>query len=213
MVLGPMIGQRLREVKARPTAGTAERRRWDELMSVHHHLPFRRLVGRSLRHVAVLGEQWPALIGRHAGAFKLKPRDAWTGWLPEQQFRRLHLITDNTRFVILPGHGVANLASRVPGLSLRRVSPLHRPPHHHLPSPRPPSVPRRAFTRNQLLASLLSRIRSKGTGPVFLESRDEGVRKVLRNGEAHSGRRPVNEGRTSNSNISPALSAARRGDG
>ena len=51
----------------------------------------------------------------------------------------------------------------------------------------------RTFTRNQLLVSFLSRIRSKRTGDVFLESRGEGVRKILEDGEAHSGRRPEYE--------------------
>ena len=51
----------------------------------------------------------------------------------------------------------------------------------------------RTFTRNQLLVSFLSRIRSKRTGEVFLESRGEGVRKILQDGEAHAGRRPEYE--------------------
>ena len=51
-------------------------------------------------------------------------------------------------------------------------------------------MPYRTFTRNQLLVSFLSRVRSKRTGQVFLESRGEGVRKILETGEAHSGRRP-----------------------
>ena len=54
-------------------------------------------------------------------------------------------------------------------------------------------MPYRTFTRNQLLVSFLSRIRSKRTGQVFLESRGEGVRKILQDGEAHSGRRPTYE--------------------
>ena len=54
-------------------------------------------------------------------------------------------------------------------------------------------MPYRTFTRNQLLVSFLSRIRSKRTGQVFLESRGEGVRKILQDGEAHSGRRPMYE--------------------
>ena len=51
----------------------------------------------------------------------------------------------------------------------------------------------RTFTRNQLLVNFLSRIHSKRTGQVFLESRGEGVRKILEDGEAHSGRRPKYE--------------------
>ena len=50
-------------------------------------------------------------------------------------------------------------------------------------------MPYRTFTRNQLVVSFLSRTRSKRTGQVFLESRGEGVRKSLQDGEAHSGRR------------------------
>ena len=54
-------------------------------------------------------------------------------------------------------------------------------------------MPYRVFTRNQLLVNFLSRIHSKRTGRVFLESRGEGVRKILEGGEAHSGRRPKYE--------------------
>ena len=54
-------------------------------------------------------------------------------------------------------------------------------------------MPYRTFTRNQLLVSFLSRLRSKRTGQVFLESRGDGVRKILKDGEAHSGRRPEYE--------------------
>ena len=129
------MAQRLREVTVRPTAGAGERQRWDALMAAHHYLPFRGLVGRSLRHVAVLGEHWLALIGWHAGAFKLKARDRWIGWLPEQQFRRLHLIANNARFVILPGCSVPNLASQVLALNVRRLSEDMRAAHGHLVLP------------------------------------------------------------------------------
>ena len=52
-------------------------------------------------------------------------------------------------------------------------------------------MPYRTFTRNQLLVSFLSRLRSKRTGQVFLESRGEGVLKIMRVGEAHAGRVPA----------------------
>ena len=53
------------------------------------YLPFRGLVGRGLRHVAVPDGRRLALIGWRTGAFELKARDEWIGWLPEQRFRRL----------------------------------------------------------------------------------------------------------------------------
>lgn len=55
------------------------------------------------------------------------------------------------------------------------------------------TMPFRVFTRNQLLVSLLSRMKSRRTGRAFLESRGEGVRRILEASEAHSGRRPLYE--------------------
>jgi ATP-dependent DNA helicase RecG len=55
------------------------------------------------------------------------------------------------------------------------------------------TMPYRVFTRNQLLVSFLSRMKSRRTGQAFLESRGEGVRRILDGSEAHSGRRPVYE--------------------
>ena len=112
----------LRAVTVRPTWGAQEHRRWDRLVEEHHYLRFHGVVGRGLRHVAVHGETWLALIGWQPGAFKLAARDRWIGWSAEQQFRRLHLIANNSRFAILTPERVPNLASRVLGLSLRRVS-------------------------------------------------------------------------------------------
>jgi predicted transposase YbfD/YdcC len=113
----------LRSVRVRPTRGAQEHRRWDRLVASHHYLSFEGLFGKALRHGATLGESWIALVGWQAAALKLAARDRWIGWSPQQQRERLHLITQNSRFVILPAwQGAANLASRVLGLSLRRLS-------------------------------------------------------------------------------------------
>ncbi|MBN1612583.1 MAG: putative DNA binding domain-containing protein [Polyangiaceae bacterium] len=52
------------------------------------------------------------------------------------------------------------------------------------------TLPYRVFTRNQLLVAFLSKLRSRRTGRALLESRGEGVRRILDESEAHSGRRP-----------------------
>ena len=111
----------LRAVRVRPTHGAREHRRWDRLVARYHYLAFQGLFGQALRHVATLGATWIALLGWQAAALKLTARDRWIGWSPQQQ-RRLHLVTQNSRFVILPGFHRPNLASRVLGLSLRRLS-------------------------------------------------------------------------------------------
>lgn len=55
------------------------------------------------------------------------------------------------------------------------------------------TMPYRVFTRNQLLVSFISRMKSRRSGRAFLESRGEGVRRILEASERHSGRQPVYE--------------------
>ena len=70
--------------------------------------------GAALRQVAELpGGEWAAMLGWSPGAFKVGAQERWLGWLPEQQFRQLHLIASNVRILVLPGFRVPNLASRV----------------------------------------------------------------------------------------------------
>ncbi len=68
-------------------------------------------------------------------------RDRWLGWTLEQQLRRLQLVAQNGRFVVLPTfQGLPNLAARVLWLSLQRLAlPEERQrweglvdQHHHL---------------------------------------------------------------------------------
>ncbi|MBF0495676.1 MAG: putative DNA binding domain-containing protein [Deltaproteobacteria bacterium] len=53
------------------------------------------------------------------------------------------------------------------------------------------TLPYRQYTRNQLLMSFLSRIKNKETGISYIEARGEGVRKIMSESLAHSGKEPV----------------------
>ena len=100
-----------------------ERVKWDALMDRHHYLGFKRFAGRGLRYVAEWGGRWLALAGWQAGALKCRPRDRWIGWHRKEMFGRLHLLANNTRFVVLGERGVfANLASWMMSAMLRRLS-------------------------------------------------------------------------------------------
>ncbi len=55
------------------------------------------------------------------------------------------------------------------------------------------TMPFRVFTRNQLLVTFLSKLKSRRTSRALLESRGEGVRRILEESERHSGRRPTYE--------------------
>ena len=75
----------LSEVSVRPAAGGAGRAEQDRLMDAHHYPGFRCLFGGGVRHVAVTANGcWLVLLGWQCGAFKVKARDAWIGWAPEQ---------------------------------------------------------------------------------------------------------------------------------
>ena len=100
-----------------------ERPKFDWLLREQHYLHDPVLTGQSLRYVAELDGQWVALIAFSAAALHLKAREQWLGWSPRQRARRLGLVVNNSRFLVLPERPrYPNLASRVLGLCMRRLS-------------------------------------------------------------------------------------------
>lgn len=88
-----------------------------------HYLESSRLAGQSLRYVAEVDGQWVALLTFSAPALHLKGRERWIGWSPRQRARRLGFVVNNSRFLVRPvRQRYPNLASRVLGLTLRRLS-------------------------------------------------------------------------------------------
>lgn len=103
----------------------SERAKWNALVDQHHYLSSR-LVGRQLRYVAEKDKTWVALLSVGEASTHLEDRDEHIGWDDVQRGRRLPLIGNNTRFVILSEKAACpNLASRVLGLLHRRVSADH----------------------------------------------------------------------------------------
>lgn len=99
-----------------------EQARFDQLLITHHYLRNASLVGERLCYVAEHQGQWLALLSWSAPAYRLKAREAWISWTSAQRQRRLRLVVNNSRFLILePGH-FPNLASRVLRLCLARLS-------------------------------------------------------------------------------------------
>lgn len=98
-----------------------ERARFDQLLITEHYLKSAQLVGEQLRYVAEYQGQWVALFTWSAGAFRLRERETWIGWTAAQKKRRLPLVVNNSRFLILPDFHVPNLASRLMKLCLQRL--------------------------------------------------------------------------------------------
>src|SRR5258708_15393926 len=103
--------------------GEEERPEFDRLIEEKHYLHTSILVGQSLRYVAELDGQWLALICFSAASLHLKARERWIGWSPRQPARRLGLVVNHSRFLVLPERQrYPNLASRALGLGLRGLS-------------------------------------------------------------------------------------------
>ena len=77
------------------------------------------------------GSGWLLRDGR-PDAFKCRPRDRWVGWKKECQFKNLHLIGNNTRFLVLGKAGeFPNLASYFLSSMTRRLSDDWREHYGH----------------------------------------------------------------------------------
>jgi hypothetical protein len=63
-----------------------------------------------------------ACLGWGSAAWKVKSRDNFVGWKPENRKDNLHFVANNTRFLILPWISVKCLASKVLALNARRIS-------------------------------------------------------------------------------------------
>ena len=111
----------LQEIIIQPVQ-TNEQERFQSLMKAHHYLGALPKIGHTLWYVASHNNQWLALISFSAAAWKCAARDQWIGWSYRYQYDRLHLIANNSRFLILPEHHYPNLASRVLSLCERRIA-------------------------------------------------------------------------------------------
>ena len=94
-----------------------------QLLDEHHYLGGLKPVGERL-HYAVTDTHgdWLGVLVFCAAARRLRPRDQWIGWSDEQRRRRLPLVVNNARFLLLPHKTVPNLASKTLRLVLARLS-------------------------------------------------------------------------------------------
>jgi hypothetical protein len=93
------------------------------LLQRYHYLGLRNGVGENIKYLARDRSGRPlACLLFGSAAWHLRPRDAWIGWNDEQRRRHLSLLTNNTRFLILPWVRVPHLASHLLGQVARRIA-------------------------------------------------------------------------------------------
>jgi len=94
--------------------GTSERGLFEALLHQHHYLSHRSFVGENLQYLACDCQGRPlACVLLGAAAWQCADRDRYIGWDPPARSQRLHLLTNNTRFLIAPWVEVPDLASHI----------------------------------------------------------------------------------------------------
>src|SRR5258706_3419217 len=120
MELTAFTSAALKEILVRPVE-RSEEARYQEQMARHYYLGALAKIGQTVWYVATWREQWVAQLSLSAAALKCGVRDRMCFQLLHQQYGRLNLIANNSRFLILPGWNQPNIGSRVLSLTKRRA--------------------------------------------------------------------------------------------
>lgn len=97
--------------------------RFHRLLSRLHYLGSLKPVGERLYYVVTNARgKWVALLVFNSASKHLKLREEWIRWTGAQARRRLSLVVNNSRFLLLPHQDVPGLGSKVLGLVLDRLS-------------------------------------------------------------------------------------------
>jgi hypothetical protein len=92
------------------------------LMDRYHYLGCKGHVGEHMKYIAFDRTNRPvACLLFGSAAWKIISRDQLVGWDKTTRLKNLRLITNNTRFLILPWVRIPHLASFILGASLRRL--------------------------------------------------------------------------------------------
>jgi len=103
--------------------------RWTEyeilfnaLVGSYHYLGYQQIVGAHLKYIAFSHGRPLGCIGWGAAAWRVMCRDGYLGWSNLARRQRLHLIVQNTRYLILPWVRIPHLASYLLALNAKVLS-------------------------------------------------------------------------------------------
>lgn len=118
-IVGDVSPIKLEAVRSRDSI-----RLWNEYVERYHVLGYKRPFGAHQRYFIWSGNEPKQRLGCllfSASSWALSERDTWIGWNKEARSQRLHLIVNNSRFLIFPWVKVKNLASKALSLAARQV--------------------------------------------------------------------------------------------
>ena len=99
----------------------ASRDLWNEYVHRYHPLGYKRPFGAHQRYFVSSPVGYLGCLLFAASAWALADRDRWIGWNERDRAKRLHLVVNNTRFLLFPWVQVRYLASKVLSLAMRQI--------------------------------------------------------------------------------------------
>ncbi|MGI6449374.1 MAG: Druantia anti-phage system protein DruA [Desulfitobacteriia bacterium] len=96
-------------------------KRWRSYVNQYHMLGDKWVFGSRLHYFVKSGDKELGCLQFSASAWSLEDRDQWIGWTKEDRKVRLHLIVNNSRFLIFPWVHIRNLASKALSLAVKQI--------------------------------------------------------------------------------------------
>ena len=96
-------------------------KRWRAYVDQYHMLGDRQAFGSRLQYFIKSGDNELGCLQFSASAWALEDRDVWIGWSEEERKAYLHLIANNSRFLIFPWVHIRNLASKALSLAAKQI--------------------------------------------------------------------------------------------
>lgn len=118
-------------LEIRMVRGTPWEPLYKALIQTYHYLGYCQTVGEHLKYIAFHQDRPLACIGWGSAAWKVVCRDLFIGWEPLHRTQNIHLLAQNTRFLILPWVRVPHLASHLLGRMARILSSDWQRIYHH----------------------------------------------------------------------------------
>jgi hypothetical protein len=119
------ITNKLHSVVLECVSGTKLETLWDDLLTSHHYLRYKKLLGHRLKYLAFIQDRPVAALSWSAPALTLKLRDQFIGWSDTIRRQYLGHVAANSRFVIFPWVHMQNLGSYILGQNLQRIRMDH----------------------------------------------------------------------------------------
>ena len=110
---------------------TAREKLFNSLISEYHYLGYTQPVGEHLKYIAFSNDRPIACLAWSSAPWYIGARDQFIGWSPGTRQNNLHLIINNTRFLVLPWVRVKYLGSHLLALNRRLLTLDWQCVYHH----------------------------------------------------------------------------------